>query len=273
MLTELSADADRGRVAALLRAEVPTRLRALAVLDGVLAGRVWVDDLETPRGALVIEDADGTVYPAGTLHRDEVAMALDDVPTRSGDLIFGFTGSDDPARDLVPAEPYWRGEAIDFTDRRPGPDEAAVVATAIAALPADVRVVNLDAALLRQTEWYEDTLHAFGSAERWEALAVGFGVLHSGALVAECLAGPRTGGGWLEMGVATRDAHRGRGYGTLVSRLVARSCEARGDRVWWNANAGNAPSIAIARRIGFRAERRYELVALRSPLGTAMQGA
>jgi RimJ/RimL family protein N-acetyltransferase len=42
---------------------------------------------------------------------------------------------------------------------------------------------------------------------------------------------------------------------------VARACEARGDTVWWNANAGNAPSIAIARRIGFQRERAYEVVA------------
>jgi len=273
MLTELSSDADRSGLAALIRPDMPTRLRAVAVLDGVLAGRVWVDDADSPRRALLIEDADGTVYPGGALGRDEVATALDGVQTRSGDLIFGFASPDDPAQDLVPDEPYWRGEAIDFTDRRPEPDEQEVVRAAVAALPASVRVAALDAPMLQQTEWYEDTLHAFGSVERWETLAVGFGVLRGDQLVAECLAGPRTQDGWLEMGVATREAHRGRGYGTLVSRLVARACEARGDRVWWNANVGNAASLAIARRIGFRSERPYELVALRSPLGTAVQGA
>ena len=244
----------------MLPADLPTRPRAVAVLDGVLAGRVWADDSEAPGAVLAIETADGTVYGAGSLTRDAVADALAGVETLSGDLIFGFRGPDDPMRDLVPGEPYWRGEAIDFTDRQPSADGGD--------MPAGVEVVGIDAALLPRTEWAEDTLHAFGSAERWEQLGVGRAIVSGDELLAECLAGPRVRG-LLEMGVITREASRGRGHGTLVSRLVAEACEARGDRVWWNANAGNEPSIRIARRIGFRHERRYELVALHAPLGTA----
>jgi RimJ/RimL family protein N-acetyltransferase len=256
----------------LLPADVPTRLRAIAVLDGVLSGRVWVDALDRPSRLIVLEDADGTVYVGGD---PDVAATLEGVTTRSGDLIFGFAGTDDddPLRAAVPGEPYWRGAAIDFIDRRPEGDETAAVERALAALPDGVRAVPIDARLLSRTEWYEDTLHAFGSLERWQERAVGFGIVDGDALLAECVAGPRTAGGWLEMGVATREAHRRRGYGTLLSRLVARACESRGDRVWWNANADNAPSIAIARRIGFRSERRYDLVALRAPIGSANQGA
>jgi RimJ/RimL family protein N-acetyltransferase len=245
---------------AMLPADLPARPRAVAVLDGLLAGRVWTDDAERPRALLVIETADGTVYGGGDLARDAVAGALSGVATKSGDLIFGFRGSGDPMRDLVPGEPYWRGEAIDFTDRAPTTQDGGA--------PAGIEVVRIDAALLPRTEWGEDTLHAFGDTERWEALGVGRAIVSDGELLAECLAGPRVRG-LLEMGVITREAIRGRGYGTLVSRLVAEACEAAGDRVWWNANAGNEPSIRIARRIGFRQERRYELVALHAPLGSA----
>jgi hypothetical protein len=212
----------------------------------------------------VIEDSDGTVYAGGALDAATVAATLRGVETASGDLIFGFAGPDDPMRGWVPAEPYWRGEAVDFSDRRPPPDEDALVARP---LPEGVRVVRLDAETLPLTEWYADTIHAAGSLERWLEVGVGFGLMADGEMLAESTAGPRCRG-LLEMGVITREAHRRQGFGTVVSFLVAQACEANGDAVWWNANAGNAPSIAIARRLGFRRERSYELVACRAPLGT-----
>jgi GNAT superfamily N-acetyltransferase len=255
-LIEALGGAARADWERLLPADVPTRLRAIAVPDGVLSGHVWVDDLDRPSRLIILEDADGTVYVGGDADLPDVAATLEGVATRSGDLIFGFAGPDDPVRALVPGDPYWRGEAIDFLDRRPDGDEAALVEQALAELPDGVRAVPIDARLLSQTEWYEDTLHAFGSLERWRERSVGFGIVAGDVLVAECVAGPRTAGGWLEMGVATREAHRRQGYGTLVSRLVARACEARGDRLWgtrtptmhrrWRSRAasGFAPSDA-----------------------------
>jgi GNAT superfamily N-acetyltransferase len=260
-LDELKPPFDAPAIEALIRPDVPARPRALAVLDGVLAGRVWADDARRPSVALVLEDADGTVWAGGPLTQDAAAKILADVATASDDLIFGFADADDPLRGMLPRAPYWTGEAIDFTDRDPrGEEEDALAATP---LEAGHRIVELDADTLPLIDWYEDTLRAFGSIERWLDLGVGFGVLAGDQLAAEAMAGPRTRG-LLEMGVATRERFRGRGYGTLVSRLVARACEARGDRVWWNANAANAPSIAIARRLGFRHERRYHLAACRS---------
>jgi RimJ/RimL family protein N-acetyltransferase len=249
----------------LIPADAPTRPRALAVLDGVLSGRAWIDDASEPHAIVVIEDSDGTVYAGGEVSPAEVRRALVGVETASGDLIFGFAAPDDAVRDVVPGEPYWRGEAIDFTDRRPlhGEDDRLG-----ARLPDGAELVRLDRATIPMTEWYPDTLHAFGSVERWEEVGIGYAVMVEGAVAAESVAGPRSRG-LLEIGVTTREPFRRRGFGTHVSLAVARACEERGDRVWWNANAGNASSIAIARRLNFVHERRYELVACRAPIGAA----
>ena len=262
MLIEISPPVPGVTASQLIPADVPARPRADAVLDDRLTGRIWVDDPGAPRAVLVIETGDGTVYGGGRLSANDIRSALTGVGTASGDLIFGFAGLDDPTRGLVPGDPYLAGEAIDFLRRRAPDDEAAEVTRA----PVDGgRVVRIDASLLPQTTWYADTLHAFGGVDRWEAFGVGYGVMIGDELVAEAMAGPRNRG-QAEIGVVTRKAHRGRGHGTLVSRLVARACEAQGDTVWWNANAENAPSIAIARRLGFQEERRYDLVACRAPL-------
>ena len=246
--------------ASLIRADSPTLPRALAVLAGALAGRAWVDDPATPAALLVVEDADGTVYAGGSLGEADVHPILASLATASGDLIFGFADADDPLRGLMPSEPYWRGEAIDFTERQAAPDEAYRLARP---LPDGARLERLTRATLPLTEWHADTLRSFGSIERWEANGIGYGILIGDELVAESVAGPRVGG-MLEMGVTTRESHRRKGFGTLVSLAVARACEEGGDRVWWNANAGNAPSLAIARRLGFGTERRYEVVACHS---------
>jgi GNAT superfamily N-acetyltransferase len=249
-----------GALEALLPADLPTRPRALAVLDGVLAGRVWTDDPDAPSWVVVIETADGTVYVGGFIGSSALLTILGTVETRSGDLVFGFAGPDDPVRRLVPPDPPYVGRAVDFTDRHPPDDEGPLME---APIRDGLRLAHLDADLLPQTEWYVDTLHAFGSVEGWTANGVGRCVLDGSTVVAESMAGPRSRG-LLEMGVATRGPYRRRGLGALVSRHVARACEAAGDRVWWNTSESNLPSQRIARALGFRTERWYDLVAYRT---------
>ena len=245
----------------MIPADAPTRPRALAVLDGVLAGRILTDDSAHPSWAMVVETADGTVFWGGQPSADAIRKALATVRTESGDLIFGFAGVDDTVRRLLPPKPYYQGRAIDFTDRVAPPDEAGLVARKP---PNGLRLVELDAELLPRTEWAEDTIHAFGSAGAWAERGIGFCLLDDDVVVvAQGMAGPRARG-LLEMGVWTRPSHRRRGLGTLVSLHTAVACEARGDAVWWNTNADNVGSIQIARRIGFRTERPYDLVAYRS---------
>jgi GNAT superfamily N-acetyltransferase len=260
MAVELGTGPESRAAEELLPVDLPTRPRASAVVDGVLAGRVWADDPARPTWAIVMENADGTVYVGGEPSADELVGVLRGVTTAAGDLIFGFRGPDDPVRGLLPGTPYWSGEAIDFLDRIAPDDEEEELA---AGPPAGLRLADLDAETLPGTEWYADTLVAYGSVEAWLERGVGRVLLDGGRVVAEAMAGPRVRG-TLEMGVATRGPYRRRGCGTYVSRLVARACEDRGDRVWWNANASNLPSVRIARRLGFRTERRYDLVAFRT---------
>lgn len=254
-------DIPRQDLARLLPDDLPTRPRAGAVLDGVLAGRAWADDPAAPSWLIVIEDADGTLYGGGSLTATAVAAVFAAAETRSGDLIIGLRGPDDPIRPLLPPNPYYVGGAIDFTDRVAPADEADLLA---APPPDGLRFVDLDAALLPRTEWAADTMHAFGSAAAWDRLGIGSCLVDdAGAVIAQGMAGPRTGDR-MEMGVWTRDDHRRRGLGTLVSLHAAVAAERAGASVWWNTNAENAGSIAIARRIGFRRARPYELVAYRT---------
>lgn len=244
----------------LLAPGLPTRPRAIGVLDGSIAGRAWADRADAASWVIVVETADGTVFGGGALTTELLTEVLHGLRTLSGDLIFGYADADDPMRAVVPRDPYFAGRAIDFTDREPDAMDGAAQS---AVIPDGLELAEIDQALLPRIEWSDDTLHTFGSAERWIELGVGRALLAEGAVVAQAQAGPRVRG-LLEMGVVTRTDHRGRGLGTLLSRLVAEACEARGDRVWWNASAENVASQSIARRLGFRHERIYDLVAYRT---------
>jgi len=251
---------DRQAIEALIPADAPTRPRALAVLDGVLTGRILTDGTARPGWALIVETADGTVLCGGDPSAEAVRLALASVTTESGDLIFGFNGPDDPVRQVLPSNPYYEGRAIDFTDRVAPADEAEFLARDA---PDGLRLVELDAGLLPRTEWADDTIHAFGSAEAWSERGIGRCLLDGDEVVAQGMAGPRARA-LLEMGVWTRPSHRRRGLGIFVSLHAAVACGARGGAVWWNTNADNAGSVGIARRIGFSTERRYDLVAYRT---------
>ena len=67
--------------------------------------------------------------------------------------------------------------------------------------------------------------------------------------------------GVAEVGVGTSAAHRGRGLATLAAARVILACEARGYRPFWNAASQNAASVALARRLGFRTERAFQVAA------------
>jgi GNAT superfamily N-acetyltransferase len=245
-------------IAALVPRDAPARPRAVAVLDGILAGRAWTDDPGAPTWAVVIETADGTTYCGGAVTAAILAAVLPRVETASGDLIVGFSGPDDPVRRLVPSDPSYVGEAVDFTERAP------VAPADLAAPRADgLRLASIDEAILPRTEWADDTILAFGSVANWTERGLGWCYLDGDRVVAQAAAGPRCRGE-LEMGVWSHPEFRGRGLATDVSARTAAEAESRGDRVWWNAAASNAASLAIARRIGFRRERRYELVAYRT---------
>lgn len=237
---------------------LPTRPRCIGVLDGSLGGVIWADERDPPAWVVVTELADGTTYIGGAIGTGELQLVFGCLAPASGDIIIGFAGADDRIRNVLPADPYYRGEAIDFTDRVAPPDEERLLAP-----PEGLRVVDMDADLFMRTQWHADLLVAFGGVDRWRAGGIGRCLMGGDEIMCEAMAGPPIRG-LMEVGVLTAEAHRGRGYATLTCRHVVRACESRGLAPWWNTSAGNAASMTVARRLGFSRERRYELVAYRA---------
>jgi len=243
----------------LIGADWPAGQRCRGVLDGVLTGSIWVDRWPRPGWVAVTELADGTTYFGGKPDAAAVTKVFGRLAPASNEIVVGLRSGDDPIVAVLPPRPDYDGHAIDFSARRPDPDRDALAATP----PPGVRLAPMDVDLFRRSRWFEDTVYAFGSVERWQKLGLGVAVLLRGALVSEALAGPAIRA-TMEMGIVTHPDHRRRGYATAAANVLAAECEARGLEVWWNANADNLPSLAVARRIGFSRERRYRVLMWRS---------
>ena len=234
--------------------DLPARQRLLGVIDGVLAGAMRADDADPPAWVTITELSDGTTYVGGTISPTVLREVMAGVEPASREIVIGFNGDADPVRGMVPTDGLQVSRAIDFPIRVPPSDDMARLE-----VPEGLRIAEMDASLLARTAWYEDTLVAFGSIERWLELGLGRALLDaSGELLCDATAGPVIRGR-MEMGVRTAPEHRGRGYATLTCRHLARAIEARGLSAWWNANAENTPSIRAARSLGFTDERPYDL--------------
>jgi GNAT superfamily N-acetyltransferase len=67
---------------------------------------------------------------------------------------------------------------------------------------------------------------------------------------------------YAEIGVYTREAHRGRGYATAAASWVAQAVQERGSIPMWGAGSHNEASLRVAQKLGFKEVSRRTYVIL-----------
>jgi hypothetical protein len=237
----------------LFAGDRPIPIRLWAILDGIIPGRIVVDESTQPTFAVLQELAEGTTYLGGVLTSRAATDAFALLRPYQEVVIGVWPG--DPLRAALPAAPYYEGTAIDFTDRSPAIDLKRLVA-----VPAGYRLRRLDEELAPALAGYDYYVAMFGSVERALQNTIGYCLMHEETVVCEAVAGPLTRG-LAEIGVGTAEAQRRKGLATVASACVILECEALGYRAFWNASQQNAASIALAQRLGFQTERSFTVLA------------
>lgn len=111
------------------------------------------------------------------------------------------------------------------------------------------------------------------SADEFLSAGQGMGVLDAdGALVSACYAAA-VAGGFAEVDVLTAEPCRGRGLATLAARVFVEKCGAYGLKPVWDCFSANAPSLALALRLGFVEAYRYPLYSFNVPLAVLPRSA
>jgi hypothetical protein len=239
---------------ALFDIGAPTGIRCRAVLEGGNAGKIITDVPERPRWACVWEADDGILYRDGALDRDTLQRVVSTL-RQEGVVALAYREGDACVAQF-PAEPNAGAPCLEF-DRPAGGSD---LSPCLDHVPAGCEVRRMDRALLERSPWRESNSVRYGSLDNLLDKGIIVYVLQDGEIVSEAHADMEIGG-VREVGIVTKKEHRGRGLATLACAQLLRICEAAGCGAYWDCAEHNAPSVAVARKLGFGNMRKYRLLA------------
>lgn len=237
---------------------MPTGIRAFAVLAGGNNGKIFSDDPEHPRWAFVWEADDGTLYRGGEYDRDVLSEVVG-LLRQKGIVALGFRDGDSTV-DLFPPDPDAGAECLEF-DRPLG---ASDLSPYLGRLPAGYQIHRVDKILWEHSPRRGDNLNRYGSVDNFLNRGIAVCITQDGETVCEAFADMEIMG-MREIGIRTENPHRKKGLATVACAHLIKLCEESGAGTYWDCVKFNAGSIALARKLGFRNERAYKLLAWFKP--------
>jgi hypothetical protein len=233
---------------------MPAGFRCFAVLEGRVAGRILTDDPFEPTWGIVQEGAFGTLYPAGAIDAPTWRQLIADL-RGDGDVLVGLW-PDDERIDLLPPARDYDGFTLDFTDRPIG----AGLDVYLRQIPDGCTMRNLDPELFERSQDRDFYSALYGSPERALQHVQARFLMRGQELCCEAYA-YFAALGVIEIATATSEPYRGRGYATIACADLVHACEQQGYRTYWNCASQNLASAAVARKLGYRKEKQYRLLA------------
>lgn len=234
-------------------------LRLLAVLDGTMPGRIFTDNLFAPQWVIVLEKVYGTLYPAANVPPPTLLTLIEQLRTEQEETLLGFWPDHAPESSAYPP-PEYDGQVIDFLDWVQPPAWETFFA-----VPADTTLIQAHPAMRETLPDPEFSARNADVPAHIFERGLGFVLMHGDLSVAEAFAGTEAemeADNVIEVGVGTHPDYRTRGYATCVCAHLIRACHQQGyARTYWNTNAANTASIALARKLGYTDERPYRLLA------------
>lgn len=247
-------------------------LRYNLVIDSALDGNtpVWLyaDDLQHPQTAWMWNRQDAMLL-AGRSDNDAFNQALGQLITQQ--VIPDATARWIPQLALHYAPPAWeRQQDVILADK------AAVKAGrrfyTLERLQVDWRdgmppgyeMVRVDESFLKHSHFHNlpqvlGWVRSFWpSVRHFTRTGFGFCVLHGDTIVSWCLSVYASGNNF-ELGVATAAEHRNQGFATRAAAACVELCVEKGLIPHWHCWDDNAPSIAVAEKLGFARPVGYQV--------------
>lgn len=236
----------------LIRALVPVAEEAghmafvHALLDGTMPGRVFADDVDRPRSAIILPD-NGFCFGIGAADEALVVAILPGIlaqPSPEPALLWATTGAWALVLGRHLKEPRTRNE-YHYAPMLPQPAPR---------MPPGFRLRPLDFEVASDPQFGKGidpwVVRNWGGPKSFVERCFGWAVMSPEGLAAICTA-CSIGGGEAEVEIGTAFAYRERGLAYAAALAFVAECERRNLRPAWTCATGNAGSERLAEKLGF----------------------
>ena len=239
---------DHPALPCLFDPHVPNNPALWAVFEGWHAGQALVDDLQQPSQCVLRTEAVLT-YASRMVSQGFLAEAINHF-RQSGRIWLTRSHGDPPA-----PEGYRTLPRLEFYDYDP---LSSILAELRHRLGADYEVRSIDMSLLERCEWRDDMAFYCGSLENFLRHDLGICLMHGEEIIVEAYASA-LGAPYAEIGAITHEPYRGKGYAPIAVAFLIEELEQHGYHGYWSCDGDNPASASVARKLGFRIEKSYEI--------------
>jgi RimJ/RimL family protein N-acetyltransferase len=223
-----------------------------AVLLGRNQGQTLVDCLDYPTQSVIRTGARLTFFS-----QHSAQSFLDQAIARFGQL--GVVWLVWPSAMANHLHPPAGGEISHRLEFRDLDSQSSHLAQLRESIPPGMHIQPIDRPLLEHCEWRSDMEFYCGSLDNFLVNGLGLCLMQGEEIISEAYCssfGDKTA----EIGAITHAAYRGHGYAPVACAWLIEACAQRGYQAIWSCDADNRASIRVARKLGFRQERAYDII-------------
>ncbi|CAN5908927.1 hypothetical protein BH11VER1_BH11VER1_09230 [soil metagenome] len=122
-----------------------------------------------------------------------------------------------------------------------------------------LNIVRMDQELFSRCLWNSEMTLAYGCHQSFLDFGLGFCLMRGNEICCEVYAVFRAKQRY-EIGVITPEAYRGLGYAYKACSFLSKQCAREGFKTSWSCNQENNSSVGLARKLGYKIEREYQML-------------
>lgn len=227
-----------------------------AVIEGNSPGRIFVDNPTYPKSAFVLTNA-GFSYTIGSQKNSGFNLMLKEL--LENQIFPKIKQTDDPTLIFYPLPDDWEAIIKKILDQRKvhsifrkqfkfNQEKFAQHSDWPNQIPKDFSLHPIDQALLDK---FNADMVPWKSPQAFIEKGFGFWLMKADEIACEC-SSVFVGGGAVEINIHTDEKYRKQGFAQITASAFITECQSRGLRPNWECWWNNEPSVALAKKLGFK---------------------